>query len=442
MIVPGVLMTSLLHKYKYGYTKHGTPLYIFHPLDSSIPNLIVGSNVKNTLKNLLITVDYIPGNTRANIIQVLGESDNWDAEIKALLWQYAPLTYKKPLEPIQLQLKQDVKIIDKEYTTINIDPEGCQDIDDCISWRIENNTIYFIITIANVAYTLQSHRHYLEEAFKRGQTFYSENERRSMLPSNIEHLCSLIPNEYRNGISLFLTVKNNNIIGFHLEETVICNQRSFTYEDITENIPLEILKFLSTFSESNDSHKWIESLMLLYNKEVAKILFKSNAGIFRKHKASEVYKKYCPFLYYESAEYCTIDNIDRHSGLDLDIYCHITSPIRRYADLVNQLILTNTFNSQEINCNDISVYLNTQQKLAKKHSRDLFFLQKLRENLSNTIEGIFIEENKFYIPEWKQIVKVMDCSGKEGDTVILKYHYNRNEKLWRKRMVFMIDKTI
>ncbi len=435
-------MTSLLHKYKYGYTKHGTPLYIFHPLDSALPNLIVGSNTKNNLKNLLITVDYIPGQDRANLIQVLGEADNWESEIKALLWRYAPLTYKKTSDIITLKLKENVKVIDKEYTTINIDPEGCEDIDDCISWRIENGIIYFIITIANVAYTLQNHRYYLEEAFKRGQTFYSENERRSMLPSNIEKICSLVPNECRNGLSLFLTVKNNTIVKSHFEETVIRNQRSYTYDDITENIPLEMLNFLTTFSESDDSHKWIESLMLLYNTESAKILYEAKKGIFRKHKASQVYKKYCPFLYYESAEYCTYETIDRHSGLDIDIYCHITSPIRRYADLENQFILTNTFNSQEKNYNDISVHLNIQQKLSKKHSRDLFFLQKLRENSSNIIEGVYLEENKFYIPEWKQIIKGPIYSGNEGDNVILKYHYNRNEKLWRKRMVFSIDKSI
>jgi exoribonuclease R len=148
MSIPGILECS--SKYKFGITNHGTPLYIFYPLDESLPNAIVGYKHAEPTKNYLILVE--PYTTdRTNLVSVLGVCGDWEAERKAILYRYCPYKYKKDLLiPVSLE-NQPLReyVIDSEHgwTTFNIDPEGCEDIDDCIS--IRGNEM--AITITDVA---------------------------------------------------------------------------------------------------------------------------------------------------------------------------------------------------------------------------------------------------------------------------------------------------
>jgi exoribonuclease R len=430
MSIPGILECS--NKYKFGITNHGTPLYIFYPLDESLPNAIVGYKHADPTKNYLILVE--PYTTdRTNLVSVLGVCGDWEAERKAILYRYCPYRYKKVQSqdlsiPERLEnetLREYIIDSENEWTTFNIDPEGCQDIDDCISIRGDE----MAITITDVASVVEKGSDIDKEAFKRGQTFYSEKERHSMLPPYYESACSLVPGKYRNGISL---VFKKGFQDAFLIESSIKNDKTYTYESFSKS------SYVS--DEIN-----IESLMIYYNNFVAKLLKQYKKGIFRRQSVSEsisVIDQSIPdeiktALYNTSAEYCEFNEDLHHSSLNLDAYCHCTSPIRRYADIENQRCLKEILKSQTIihlASPDIK-HLNLKSKMAKKHDRDLFFLQKIRENKENTIIGIIVNESKVWIPEWKRFIKLLNAveSGKE---VKIKYHYNRLEKSWKKRMVF------
>lgn len=468
MLITGVLHNSLFNSYKYGISKHGTILYLFKPFKKEYPNLIVGCSKKPTYSNLLVVIDFISGSEKANIVHILGECGDWPSEESAILWNYCPYYYKKLKETPVLELNTRAKVLD--WDTFNIDPQGCQDIDDCISWSFENGILRVGITIADVAHLFNSFPHLVNEAYTRGQTFYSDTEIRRMIPREYEEMCSLLPDKSRNGITLFFDVKNNNISNLRFEETIIVNKRSYTYENISLDTRLQ--DFLIHYSRSDDSHKWIESLMLLYNKTVADLLYENKAGIFRKQKLKEniesIYHKYCPFLLYESAEYCNVLSEDlRHHALELDRYCHITSPIRRFSDTFNQQKLKEILktgsplsrsenNNIEINekCfkeiigekdeTKFLLALNQRQKEARKHDRDLFFLKKLKENTEKEIKGVIVDFDekwfKVFIFEWNRIIKISRIDGSEKyeleQIIKLKYFCKLNEVNWKDKLIF------
>jgi exoribonuclease R len=424
MSIPGILECS--SKYKFGITSHGTPLYIFYPLDESLPNAIVGYKHADPTKNYLVLVE--PYTTdRTNLVSVLGVCGDWEAERKAILYRYCPYRYKKALlipEGLENKSLREY-IIDSEHgwTTFNIDPEGCEDIDDCISIRGDE----MAITITDVACIVKKGSDIDKEAFKRGQTFYSEKERHSMLPPDYEEACSLVPGKYRSGISL---VFKKGFKDAFLIETSIKNDKSYTYESFSKDMDINI-----------------ESLMIYYNNFVAELLKKHKKGIFRRQsEAASPIENILPdeiktALYNNSAEYCEFNEDLHHSSLNLDAYCHCTSPIRRYADIENQRYLKEIFQGLALSTGQASPgieYLNLRSKMAKKHDRDLFFLQKIRENKENTIIGIIVDENKVWIPEWKRLIKLGTTDKVPGDEVKIKYHYNRLEIAWKKRIVFQL----
>jgi exoribonuclease R len=142
----------------------------------------------------------------------------------------------------------------------------------------------------------------------------------------------------------------NTITNIKWFESIIENNRSYTYEEYqqTPSFPLQEIASILADRDVTDSHEWVEQMMLLYNKEAAIQLKHAKMGILRTHsepnrqKLAE-YEQHLPDLThfaYSSAEYCLAEETDTyHYGLETDAYTHTTSPIRRYADLINQRVL-------------------------------------------------------------------------------------------------------
>ena len=130
-----------------------------------------------------------------------------------------------------------------------------------------------------------------------------------------------------------------------------------------------------------DSHEWIEQLMLLYNREAAKLLRASGAGVLRRH-AGKFHERNAAYeaaglpadrLAVAAGEYCLASSEDtRHCGLGADLYCHASSPIRRWADCVNQLIMMGVQGVPH----DVD-QMNARSKAIKAYERDLIFMNAL-----------------------------------------------------------------
>jgi len=101
-----------------------------------------------------------------------------------------------------------------------------------------------------------------------------------------------------------------------------------------------------------DSHELVEYWMVRMNKEVGTRMKNKETGIFRKaiykNETNELHTDIddntsrlirswnntdCKYVIYDK------DMILRHDMMDIDEYVHITSPIRRIVDLLNQIML-------------------------------------------------------------------------------------------------------
>jgi exoribonuclease R len=449
MRIPGIL--ELTSRTKYGMTSRNVPIYLFRPLDTTIPPCIVGSSNKDTSTNVLALVDVTDIQptklTRGNLVRILGSCGDIRAEREALLLQYSEQPWKKfDTETIKRPSFEGRKLI--EGYTLNIDPFGCQDIDDVLTFGDDG---YMYITIADVsAWFLANEDHsFIHIAGTLGQTLYDSGRVVApLLP--FEKECSLLPGEERLGISLKFRW-TGKIEDISFERTRVINNKTFTYENIYQsnkaNQISEIASYLAGY-QMIDSHKWIEQLMLFYNCEAAKILAEKGVGLLRVHETpdeerlneySNILGPDAIFLAYKSAEYVWASNNGerRHWGLNKEHYCHASSPIRRYADIINQTVLSNSWDSElEVN----SEMLNELSKKAKKFDRDSFFLNKVLDFRHRSTDGIVINDHRVWAPDWKRVItcKNVFTPGTKG---LLHYSLDMNQSTWKRRMVFRFEDT-
>jgi exoribonuclease R len=299
-----------------------------------------------------------------------------------------------------------------------------------------------------------------------------------MLPKEYsEDVCSLLPNRESFGISLQFEWDGEKISNKRWFESFVRNEKSYTYEEFQNSDspykpPLKAISSYLAKEEVTDSHKWIEQCMLLYNKEAGKILKEAGVGILRRHSAPnleklEKYRNYIPELEklaFSSAEYCLAEESEtNHFGLESDNYAHASSPIRRYADLVNQRILKLKIrNSKEPYIVPIVMYdMNQRAKLNKGFSRDIDFIKAVSSG-KNKFNGIILEATsiesdvkvKIYIPEWRRAVSAKYKSAGENKVlskdekreidvtefreVEVMCAFNMNGRNWKERAIINI----
>ena len=451
---------ELNSKYLYGHTSRGVKIYLFHPLNKAYPPLRVGCSERDTSQNQLALVKFsewtetIP---RGNLVRLLGPVGSWDSERVALQWLYG-----KP-ELKQLVFDCEHSFASRPFLpspTINIDPPGCKDVDDVVSLYPKEGGWELVITIADVAESILPGSPGDLLAEQRGQTFYQTGEAvLPMLPRELsEDQLSLLPGQPRQGIAFRCFWDGTTLIPKFFEEVTLTTSKSYTYESIltATDFPIQILKDIASHlkgQETNDSHEWIEELMLLYNREGAKILLEAKAGLLRTHKAAELTRLSeleaihpdLRSLAFESAQYERTEEGKVHTTLGNKPYTHLTSPLRRYADLVNQRVLKAWIRKESLKPSPATLptHLNQLQKQQKKHDRDLFFLEQILKAPTGKFTGVVVETGaklKVYIPAWKRIVNVKsDQDHSPGTQVTGEYYADLKKTSWKERMVFRLQ---
>lgn len=483
---PIVGTLELTNKSKFGLTTRGIPIYLFTPYNKSYPHFIVGCSEKDVKINRigLIKFDNWSNSStfpRGNLQQVLGVSGDFEAEKQALIWQSSPWKYPKgPYIP-----KSNENILRRELKgfTFNIDPEGCKDVDDVLTIeQVDDQKWLITITISDVATFVEDGGAVDIFASLIGQTLYDNNGSvlRPMLPKEYsEEVCSLIPGKPSYGISLQFVWDGKEISDKEWFESELKTDKTYTYEEFQESdspyksVLAQISSYLANESLT-DSHKWIEHCMLFYNKEAGKVLKEMGMGILRKHSAPNIeklekYKMILPELEklaYSSAEYCLAEELEtKHFGLESDNYAHASSPIRRYADLVNQRVLKIYIRKlKEQYIVPLAMYdMNYRAKLNKSFSRDMDFLAAISLN-QTTFKGIIIDrvqleeqfmKVKLYIPLWKRTISTKykyvnentvlsrdekrEVDVSEFREVDVKCAFNVNSRNWKERVIINIS---
>lgn len=458
--IVGIL--ELASKTRYGFTSRQIPIYLFIPWNESYPPFYVGSSYHDLTKNVIAVVDFeswLSNCPRGNCRRIIGPCGSIEAEEEGLLLNTCSVS-KWKLEPLMNALppKQGGSCLNENVQTFHVDPEGCRDIDDAISLWFIDATLEVRIHIANVASTLLTNE-WLWKAQDIGQTIYRDGKVvLSMLPPNVEEKMSLLPGQYRQTITLGFSwnhVKKVHAIKWYQQEIIV--KESYTYETIMNSVHAPVLKILTSDlakKELTDSHDWIAELMLFYNKEAAKVL-RNSSGLLRRHGApdlellSQLELITAPnYLAYKSGEYCKATEPDiKHWGLQSEVYCHASSPIRRWADCVNQMNLIKILFDNSVSVIECDPSkLNVISKKVKSYERDLLFLRVLL-NGEKECKGVVISKSpgkmKVWIESWLRVVSVYPHVGGNvnelvGSRLTLKVFFDAGKRNWKKRLVLQV----
>ena len=450
----------------YGLNNRKNPYYICRPVDRTLPNFLVAVNDKkiiNSNKHHYIIFEYNNWKQKlpyGALVKVIGEVGKQDVEYEKILNHYNIFQKKLTLHK-KYKVKQNSTIYDlttkeelKEYEnitdkyTIAIDPKGCLDIDDALSYEYKNEEHIIGIHIADVSFWVGKLDLYkfIENRFF---TVYCPHKKFNVFPNVLsDNLFSLKYNKDRLAMTLYIYLDENyDFKRYEVKKSIVKLTKTMTYNKANNLIKSKDKKLTTMFDISKsikkylgggdiednyDSHNMIENYMLIANKLIAEFLIKNDKKpIMRIHNEPKFQmdlkdcdiqnKDTLNFLNYYQME-CAVykrynpenDYNYYHYGLNLKYYSHFTSPIRRIVDIMIHLqvkeVLSNK-DSKILKKLEVDIEkVNTQQKKDKKMYRELEKINIINNKLrNNEYESyiIDIKSNKIsiFIPELKHLYR-------------------------------------
>lgn len=434
---------------QYGKAKKGKLYYKCIPNDKSLPiflipyDLRIGFTKDHVNKYVLFSFNnWDDKHPIGTLSETFGNVDNFSSFCSYQLW-CNKLVYSiaKFNRQAKLYFKQynekefiDKLLENKNYDFKNklddhifsIDPQGSKDIDDAISIsQIDDNLYKITIYIANVAATLCALDMW-ESISDRVSTIYLPENKKTMLPEILsDDYCSLLENKTRPAFAMEVIFDNNsNTIKDHIfYNAIIKVNKNYSYNEKTllDKKEYIMLENVSKILDNNiiDSHDVISYWMITMNKYAAITLHKHNSGVFRivsKQKTDydgemrqtlQLWNNYSGSyqLYSKNRDY-------NHETLNVDCYVHVTSPIRRLVDVINQLYFFDViFNISltedaykfiqkfENNIGQLNIDMKSIRKVQSEC--DLLYLCKNNDNiLKKDYDGIIFSkkyENNNYI---------------------------------------------
>ncbi len=427
------------------------------------------------------------------ITKVLDDTDHHNMMMQSILVNHGfDIDFDKAVEREAAKLSHTISENElstrrdfRKITTLTIDPATAKDFDDALSIEFqEDGHMEVGIHIADVTHYVKPGSRLDKEALKRATSVYLVDRVAPMLPEVLSNeLCSLRPNEDSLTFSaVFRFNSNHNVVDKWFGKTIIHSDHRFSYADAQAVIDAgsgafskelaalnkltkvlrsrrmnegsiafespevqfelnEINHPISIFTkERMDTHKLVEDLMLLANREVALFIGKKEKQeipfVYRIHDQPDEQKlqEYALFLKelgfvfdmqtprnikqsfnrlseeartnevlafaepfavrtMSKAVYST-DNIG-HFGLGFEHYTHFTSPIRRYADvLVHRLLdknLKHTFRTDKKGLEQQCLHISNQEKRAQEAERASIKFKQVEyiaDHLGETFTGI------------------------------------------------------
>ena len=325
--------------------------------------------------------------------------------------------------------------------TFIIDSKNPQEIDDAISMEfIGDKPKYIWVHISYPAKLFQHNSNIDLECRKKVSSLYLVDDYRPMLPEHIINIANLKTNKISETLSACIEFnKNGSIKSYKILEAIIKPDYELTYEDANEILDLEpkeeyelinikkvlensfnyrkergAITFNAPFSklcliddeicfekyESTPAHKLVSESMILMGFVISDFLIKNKIPApFRSQKincnANEILKRNSSSLIKFSIlkQYIGRSFISRtpnkHETLGLESYTQVTSPLRRYIDLIIQKQLFFYFNKHPlIKETEIDDLIN-EYKLKLKDVNDI-----IRENKFKYLNKFFKKNNK------------------------------------------------
>jgi len=444
----------------FGKDKKGRMFYKCIPNDKSLPiflipyELRIGFNKNHLNKYVLFSFSNWDKKHPMGVLkETFGDVDNFSSFCNYQLWckklvhsisqfnRHVKLCLKNLPEDMYIRsicendkYNLEDKTCEKVYT---IDPINSKDLDDAFSITKINDSVFKItIYIANVFIALDAFELW-NQLTKRVSTIYLPEDRRTMLPEILsDNICSLIEGKTRPTFAMeVLYNKDTNCIiddSIRYFNALVTITRNFSYEDdnMKRNKEYNMLYEISKNIDVNvvDSHDVVSFWMVLMNKNVANTLLTNKTGIFRvisKNNQNNANNNDSLNTIHDSETKQTLslwNNVSgsyqlysenmtyHHDILNANAYLHVTSPIRRFVDIMNQYyFFKDIFKIESNNANQcIQMFeeniqqLNEDVKSIKKVQSecDLLYTCTHDESIMNAIhDGIVfnkIQENEHF----------------------------------------------
>jgi exoribonuclease R len=411
---------------KMGFSKKFTNKYVVFKFDNWNDKHPIGMliNVLGDVNNLMVFYEYQL--YRRNLSHSISEFTKQTNKI------FKEGNYTECIDTI---LKNpDFNIEERlDANVFSIDPKGSKDLDDAFSIKSIGNGHYKIsVYIANVYFWMETFGLW-ESLTNRVSTIYLPDRRRPMLPTILsDNLCSLIEKQLRFAFCMDVIMNENGDIikdadGNEMVEfknVMIRTRNNYAYEerklndDPDYNTLFRISKCIKY--DIKDSHEVVAQWMVFMNSRCGDLMVKNKFGIFRNAIAKNVVApikdnglsdEMCRLIENWknlSGQYIIFDeNIDnmRHDVLVKTNYVHMTSPIRRLVDLLNQQMFFNKFNMVK-NQSDMSIeflnkwlgkmeYINDSMRSIRKVQTDCELMTMCEKNpdiMNEKYEGVVFDK--------------------------------------------------
>jgi len=372
----------------YGRTPKNKLLYKLIPDDKHLPVFLVPydppANFSKVLHNKYVVFHFdqwIEQHPRAKLLQTLGDTQQLEAFYE---YQLYCKSLHISLTPMTTQTKQQLdtqtpqtyidKILEnpafeiqdrRDQNPFSIDPPGSTDFDDAFSIHTTTEKTQVSVYIANVYVWLETFNLW-QSMTNRVSTIYLPDRKRPMLPSILsDQLCSLQEGQPRFAFAIDLTFDNqtNQLINHSFNQVLIQVEHNFRYETpiLQTHQPYKTLYDLTKSLDKHitDSHDVVAFWMIQANKTCGEHMAKNKFGIFRQATmtkqidesfiedtaTSREAQRIIQMWNNVSGQYVLYNESPiKHDVMKIAHYTHITSPIRRLVDLLNQLAFLSHIN--------------------------------------------------------------------------------------------------
>lgn len=449
-------------------------LYKCIPDDPCLPSFLIPYDIKigfsKIIKNRYIIFKYDNWDGKhpqGIIVETIGDIDNLEAFYDYKLYcKYLHISvteftnktrFKLGIKPIREHLNEilnnpNYNIEDRRNNHVfTIDSATTVDYDDAFGIKKVGNKWVVSVYISNVflwAETLDLWDYFS----KRVATIYLPDRNRTMLPTLLsDNLCSLQSFQPRFALAMDVVINENSCINNITYRNVLIQvNKNYSYDDPSLYIDNHYI-MLYNISKNLDfsirnSHDLVSYWMVKMNEYTGTKLSEYKTGIFKTihsnnsilrddidtgHEMSENTFQVIRNWNNTTGKYLlyNIDNTDTNLP---KYYAHVTSPIRRMVDFLNQIILLKEFNlvhnmsiqSQSFLDKWLSEleYLNSSMRSIRKIQLECELINKCFTDLSimdNEYEGIIfskeINSNEkitymVYLENIKLLSKITTCN--------------------------------
>jgi exoribonuclease R len=494
-------------------------LYKCIPDDQSLPAFVIPYEIKASFskatKNKFIVFRFMEwgaGHPVGEIVDTLGDVDDMNAFYEYQIWRnrlhinindftktagraiHAAGGEAAIIESILLNhnfVIEDHRHIDNVFS---IDPSTSTDYDDAFSVIYEDNCIIRVnVYIANVFVWLEALG--LWSSFTgRVSTIYLPDKKRPMLPGLLsDGACSL--KEGYDRFAFMMTVafdEYGNVVEEPSFKTVVIRvNKNYAYEEpaLKKTLSYRNLYRLTKLLDSNtvDSHDVVAFWMIYMNHWAAVKLSGYGVGVFRgttgesatsspsqsaisspsqsatsspfSDDVMRVIKAWSKDSAGSYSSYC--GDVRSHAELNLSAYTHITSPIRRIVDLVNQMLFFKSAGFVKQFSEGSAAFLdkwtgslnliNKNVKLIRRTQMDCELLQRCKDIdvVGKQFCGVIIDycevdygfyEYTVYLEELKLLAKVRsaDLMGVHSVATFSMFMFDDEDKLYKKVRLQMV----